>query len=308
LRQPSAVARTIRRLAAVLRRRRPHLVLNWSAKAHLYGSTAAVAAGLGGRVVWWQHQIPDGHWLDRAAMLLPTVAVGCSSSASQRAQAAMRPRRRSFVVNPGIEIAGDRERDGDLRATLGIPDGRVVIGMVGRLQPWKGQDRFLAAVAELRERGRDVHGLLVGGDAHELSPAYAAEVERLVPRLGLSDVVTMTGQVASAAPYLALMDVAVNASEREPFGIVLIEAMAEGVPVVAVAGGGPLEIVEPGVTGVLAESGQPRALADAIDGLLEDPERRRALGTAGARRCRERFSAERMSELLTTRLSELADG
>ena len=181
-----------------------------------------------------------------------------------------------------------------------------MVGIVGRLQPLKGQDRFLAALAELRRRGREVHGLLVGGDAWDLSPAYAAELRRLIPKLGLEDHVTMTGQVEDAGPYFALMDVAVSASVGEAFGIVLIEAMAAGVPVVAVADGGPLEIVVPDANGVLAADGSPAALAAAIDRLLVDPGLRSRVATAGARDCREHFGATAMATGLTERLVEVA--
>jgi glycosyltransferase involved in cell wall biosynthesis len=307
LRQPLPALRTVGALAAQLRRQRPDVVVNWSAKAQLYGAPAASAAGCGDRVVWWQHQIPERHWLDRAATRLATAAVGCSSTATQRAQAELRPRRRSFVVNPGIEIGSLPVGAAALRAELGIPPGRTVVGIVGRLQPWKGQDRFLHALAELRRRGRDVHGLVVGGDAHGRSPEYAASLGRLAGELGLGERVTMTGQVADPQPYLGLMDVAVNASEGEPFGIVLIEAMAAGVPVVAVASGGPLEIVEDGVTGLLAPSGEPAALAAAIEELLADPDRCRAIAAAAARRCRERFTAARMSATLTAELARVVD-
>jgi glycosyltransferase involved in cell wall biosynthesis len=306
LREPGPALRTVWALAGQLRRLRPDVVVNWSAKAQLYGAPAAAVAGCGDRVVWWQHQIPARHWLDRAATRLATAAVGCSSAATQRAQAELRPRRRSFVVNPGIEIGPPPGGAAGLRAELGIPPERTVVGIVGRLQPWKGQDRFLRALAELRRRGRDVHGLLVGGDAHGLSPEYAASLERLVGELGLGERVTMTGQVDNPRPYLGLMDVAVNASEGEPFGIVLIEAMAAGVPVVAVASGGPLEIVEPGVTGLLAPSGEPGDLAAAIEELLADPARRATLAAAAAERCRERFTAARMSADLTAELGRVA--
>jgi glycosyltransferase involved in cell wall biosynthesis len=309
LRRPVATIGTLRRLASLLRSARPGLVVNWSAKAHLYGAPAAALAGIGDRVVWWQHMVPHGHWMDRGATLLPAQAIGCCSRAGQEAQDRLFPRRRSFVVNPGIEVGGEDRGGGagPLRAELGIPAERLVVGIVGRLQPWKGQDRFLAAIADLRERGRDVHGLVVGGDAYELSPEYAAGLERLVPELGLDGFVTMTGQVPDAAPYVELMDVAVNASEEEPFGIVLIEAMAAGVPVVAVARGGPRDIVESGVSGVLAPSGEPAALADAIEALLADPQRRAAIAAAGRKRCRERFNAQLMADRLASALMEIAD-
>ncbi len=221
----------------------------------------------------------------------------------------MRPRRRTFVVNPGIEQARsqDEETRAGLRREFAIPPGRPVLGIVGRLQPWKGQHLFLAAIAELRERGHDVHGLVVGGDAYELSPEYAASLERLVSTLGLSEFVTMTGQVPDAAPFTELMDVSVNASDPEPFGIVLIEAMSAGVPVVAVGRGGPLDIVEHGVSGVLASSAEPSALASAVEPLIQDPEFRERIAREGLRRYHERFTAQKMADTLTETLTELAD-
>ena len=91
----------------------------------------------------------------------------------------------------------------------------------------------------------------------------------------------MTGQVPDAGPYIERMDILVNASDREPFGIVLLEGMARGVAVVAVDSGGPAEFIEDGRTGVLARSGEPQALADALEPLLVSPALR-----AGARRRR----------------------
>jgi glycosyltransferase involved in cell wall biosynthesis len=180
-----------------------------------------------------------------------------------------------------------------------------VIGIVGRLQPWKGQHRFLQALAELRDRGRDAHGLVVGGDAHGLSPEYAASVRRMVGELGLEDRVTLTGQVPDTAPYVRAMDVMVSASEREPFGIVLLEAMAHAVPVVAVGDAGPRDIVDDGRTGVLVPSPHPTLLADALEPLVDDAERRRAMGACGRERYLREFTAERMAETLLERLDEV---
>jgi glycosyltransferase involved in cell wall biosynthesis len=147
---------------------------------------------------------------------------------------------------------------------------------------------LLEAHALLRDRGCRLHTLIVGGDAYGLSPEYAASLPRLVERLGLGAEVTMTGQVPDAGPYIELMDVLVNASDPEPFGIVLLEAMARGVAVVAVNCGGPAEFVEHGRSGMLASGGDPVALAAAIEPLLESAEQRALMGVAG----RERFLAE----------------
>ncbi len=285
------------RLARLLRARQPDLILNWSEKTQLYGSPAAVLARMADRVVWWQQAIPArSNWLDSLATLLPAAAVGCYSQAAADAQARMWPRRTIFVVNAGSPVPAP---DGD-GAPLELPHDVPVVGLVGRLQPWKGQDRLLAAQALLRERGHRFHTVIVGGDSYGLSPEYAASLSPLAAKLGLAGNVTMTGEVPDAGPYMRQMDILVNASDPEPFGIVLLEGMARGVPVVAVDSGGPSEFIEHGRTGMLARSGEPPALADALEPLLASAELRREIGKAG----HERFMAEFTDAALRRRFFE----
>jgi glycosyltransferase involved in cell wall biosynthesis len=334
LREVHRALATVWRLAGILRERRPDLILNWMGKAHLYGAPAAVLAGMSDRVLWWQHGIPGRHWLDRCATMLPTIAVGASSNVSALAQARMFPSRPTFVVAPGARISGTDASDADASymdasdadasyadasdanaseadsaaAALDLPTATPVVGIVGRLQPWKGQDRLLEAQALLRERGVAAHTLIVGGDAHGRSPDYARALPGLVDGLGLTGAVTMVGQVADAGPYIERMDILVNASEAEPFGIVLLEAMARGVAVVAVRCGGPTEIVEDGRTGVLASDGGPSALADALESLLVSPNLRRALAQAGRERFLEHFTDVAMRKRFFASLEALLDG
>jgi glycosyltransferase involved in cell wall biosynthesis len=306
LRQLGRTIGVVRALRAVLRSEEPDLILNWSAKTQLYAASAAAAAGVADRVVWWQHNVPNGHWLDRLATALPARAVGCCSRRSKQAQERLRPRRPSFVVHPGIEASPRNESERvALRAELGLPDDRSVVGIVGRLQPWKGQHRLLAVIARLREDGHAVHGLIVGGKALGLSPEYEPYLHRLADEFGISDSVTFTGQVPDGAKYMAAMDVFVNASIREPFGIVLLEAMAAGLPTVAYDSGGPREIIEPGRSGLLVAERTEQALAAAIETLLVDPELRRRLGEAARERVEREFTAERMTRDIEKRLEEL---
>jgi glycosyltransferase involved in cell wall biosynthesis len=285
LRQVHRSIATVFRLARTIRRRRPDLILNWSAKTQLYGAPAATLAGMRGRVVWWQQLIPSGKgWVDRCATLLPAVAIGCYSTPAARAQGRLFPSRPTFVVGAGAPVPEASSGE----APLVLPSDVPVVGLVGRLQPWKGQDRLLMAQALLHGRGHRIHTVIVGGDSYDLSPEYATSLPELARRLGLADAVTMTGQVPDAGPYVEQMDILVNASEPEPFGIVLLEGMARGIVVVAVDSGGPGEFIEHGRTGMLARSGDPEALADALQPLLSDPQQRRAIGKAG----RERFMAE----------------
>lgn len=298
LRQPAAVAQTVRALSSLVRRQRPDVVLNWSPKAHLYGGPAAGRATRRTPVVWWQHGLPARNWLDRLATALPADAVGCSSQVCAAAQQRMRPQRATFVVHPGItvvDLPSEPEREA-LRAELRIPSDRFVVGIVGRLQPWKGQHRLIQAVAQLRSSGVPAHGLIVGGDAYELSPDYAKSLQALVADLGLGRHVTTTGQVADGARLISAMDMLVSASDSEPFGIVLLESMARGVPVVAVASGGPTEIIEDGSSGMLVPSSDPDLIAAAIRRASEDPGLRLRLARAGRERVEDLFTAERMAE------------
>jgi glycosyltransferase involved in cell wall biosynthesis len=277
LRQAHRWVATVVQLARIMRSRRPDLMLNWAAKTQLYGAPAAMLAGMGDRVVWWQQAIPRRSWLDGSATMLPAAAIGCYSTASAQAQARLFPARRTFIVAAGAPVPQTRSQ----LAPLELPSEVPIVGLVGRLQPWKGQDQLLRAQALLHERGHRMHTVIVGGDAYGLSAEYAASLPPLIDELGLTEHVTMTGQVPDAGPYIEQMDVLVNASDPEPFGIVLLEGMARGVAVVAVNSGGPGEFIRNGQTGVLARSGQPAALADALETLLVSPVLREEIGKAG---------------------------
>jgi glycosyltransferase involved in cell wall biosynthesis len=190
-------------------------------------------------------------------------------------------------VYPGVELA---DVDASLeRSELAIGEQAWVVGIVGRLQPWKGQDRVIRAVAQLRSEGVEAAGLVVGGSAFGLSRPYAEELASLARDLGVAGSVTFTGQVPDARPYYALMDVVVNASKEEPFGISVVEAMAACRPVVAFRAGGPAEILEDGKSGVLTS---PDRLVTALAALHADRELAAALAAGGRERARAVFGAE----------------
>jgi glycosyltransferase involved in cell wall biosynthesis len=306
LREAHRWASTVSRIARIARRRDPDLILNWAAKTQLYGAPAAMLAGMPDRVVWWQQAIPPrSSWLDRCATKLPAAAIGCYSSASALAQAQLTPVRRTFVVGAGAPVpvpAAASER-----MPLQLPDDVPIVGLVGRLQPWKGQDRLLRAQVLLRERGHRMHTVIVGGDAYGLSSEYAGSLPALVSELGLTGDVTLTGQVPDAGPYIEQFDVLVNASDPEPFGIVLLEGMSRGVAVVAVDSGGPSEFIDGGHTGQLAKTGDPAALADALEPLLVSDARRQEIATAGRESFMRDFTDAAMRRRFFGNLQEVLD-
>ena len=302
LRQPHRMLATVVRLAGVLRRRQPDLILNWTTKTQLYGAPAAILAGMTDRVAWWQHGVARGDWVDHCAARLPAIAIGCCSGAAAAAQAKLAPSRPIFIVPAGARVPRERQE----RAPLELSTDATVVGIVGRLQPGKGQDRLLGAQVILRERGYTLHTVVVGGDAYGLSSEYADSLPVLASRLGLTDAVTMTGQVPDAGPYIDQMDILVSASDAEGFGIVLLEGMARGVAVVAVDAGGPAEFIVDRQTGVLARSGQPQDLADALEPLLDSPALRESIATAGHERFLRDFTDVAMCKRFFSALEGLA--
>jgi glycosyltransferase involved in cell wall biosynthesis len=296
------------RLARVVRQERPDLVFSWLVEAAPFAALAAILTGRGRRVAWWQANMPLKGPVERLSTALPTRAVFLYSHATAAVQREIRPRRRTIVIHPGIPApaALDDEERARLRSGLGLPDGEPVIGIAGRLMNWKGQHHVLRALAGLRSGGRQAHGLIVGGTAYDTEPEYEPFLHGLARELGIAEHVTFTGQVPDATCYTQLMDVAVNASDPEPFGIVLLEAMALGVPVVAVNSGGPAEIVEPDVSGILVPDATPQAFRAAFERLVDDPALRSRIAAAGRERFQERFTLDRMVEDLTAALEDVA--
>ncbi|KUM35754.1 glycosyltransferase [Arthrobacter sp. EpRS71] len=172
---------------------------------------------------------------------------------------------------------------------------------VGRLVQRKGVDLIIQALPLLAEAGfNDVELLIVGGSGDALTLEEDPEAQRLhtlAKELGVEDKVTMRGQVPrDAMPGIfRSADAVVCAPWYEPFGIVPLEAMACGIPVVAAAVGGLRETVVDQKTGLHVPPRDPEALAVALGKLLADPDLRADMGRAGARRARSRYSWERIA-------------
>ncbi len=188
-----------------------------------------------------------------------------------------------------------------LKADLGIRPHDFVIGSVGRLfDDHKKFSDLIKAVARLKERQIPVK-LLIIGDGQD-----RANLEALASELGLQSSVIFAGYQGDTAPYFALMNLFALASQREAFGLVLVEAMFFKLPVVATAVGGIKYVVEDGQTGRLVEKNNPSALAEAIEDLYKDPLKRSLYGDAGWKRAKAHFTAETYVEKIRKVYLELA--
>jgi D-inositol-3-phosphate glycosyltransferase len=184
-------------------------------------------------------------------------------------------------VDTGLFRPGDPRA---ARARLGLDD-RPTLLYVGRLAPIKGLSTLLEAVDRLAEDGRRVRLLVIGGDADEGVDGHEAYVRGLTCRLGLCDDVRFLGAQpqASLRDYYVASDLTIMPSYYESFGMVALEAMACGSPVVASRVGGLATTVRDGLTGFLVPEGDAPALAGRIAALLSDAPLRRKLGEEGVR-------------------------
>jgi glycosyltransferase involved in cell wall biosynthesis len=282
----------VRELARLARTVRADAVFGWMVAGQVMAGPAAMLAGLPN--VWYQVATPGPDLLDRFATLCPTHGVIALSKAGVEAQRQIWPQRNVVLVHPGASLeAANAARATDalaMRARLGLPADVPIAGIVGRLQRWKGMHVFLDALAIARKSRSELHGVIVGGP-HETEPGYLDELKAQARALGISDAVTFAGFQPNAIQWMQAMDIVVHASDREPFGIVIVEAMALGKPVIAGADGGPAEIITDGVDGLLAPFGDAHALAERLERILKDRAFAARLGSAALARAAQ-FSDE----------------
>jgi glycosyltransferase involved in cell wall biosynthesis len=174
------------------------------------------------------------------------------------------------------------------RARLGA-NGAPVLAVVGQITPWKGQATAIEALAILRRSVPDASLLVIGsvkfaGAATRFdNAAYLRSLEDMAGELGLGDHVRFLGERSDLPDLLRAVDLVLVPSSEEPFGRVVVEAMAMETPVIATSVGGPGEVIEDGVTGTLVPPGAPAAWAQAATDLLADDKRRSAMGQRARR-------------------------
>ncbi len=187
---------------------------------------------------------------------------------------------------------------GEVRRELGIAEEARVFGIVGTLLEWKGQHVVVEAAATVLASRPDARLVVVGGPAADADPGYGDRLREKAASLGIADRVHFTGHRADIPRVLCAFDVAVHGSiQPEPFGMVIGEAMACGLPVVASAAGGPADQVVEGATGFLVPPGDAPTFAARIGRLLDDGNLRATMGAAGRARVAAEFSSERHAAL-----------
>ncbi|MEZ4331770.1 MAG: glycosyltransferase family 4 protein [Myxococcota bacterium] len=254
---------------------------DWLPACRLLGIPIAAHA----RGPWFD---PGPAWSRRATQRFDRVVAISDFVASTFVAAGVAPDRIRRVYD-GIDLA--RWSD-ETSAEAAPATARVEAVMVGHLRSWKGQDVVLEALARLPPAIRKALHVRFVGEAPESDRAYADRVAALMQRHALADCAEFVGYVPDPRALLERADIVLHASTLpEPFGLVVVEGMALGKPVVASDRGGPAEIVTEG-TGLLFDPREPAQLVGHLTRLVEEPALRQRLGRAARARARD-FGVDR---------------
>ena len=295
-----------RRLRAAITAVRPDIVHSNGLKMHLLTTLVALR---GTPVVWHLHD-----YVGRRAVLARLIrtarwrcAVAIANSADVAADA-----RALFGDSPRIEVLHnpvDLSRftpEGpsiDLDAVAGLPpapDGCIRVGLIATFALWKGHRVFLQAMARVARR-HSVRAYVIGGPIYttESSQESLAALRQVAVDEGIGESTGFTGFLADTAAAMRSLDIVVHASIRpEPFGLVIAEAMAMGLPVITSASGGAAEIVLAGETALVHVPGDADSLAGAIEALCESPELRREIGRRAHADALARFNRQPFADAL----------
>lgn len=285
--------KAIRAMERIIREEKPDIV-------HTHGSFSGRIAGkrCKTRVVFTRHSgfTPPGYlkkgplhglhgalqcrYADRVIAISPFTAQNLMDGGI--------PERRIAVMMNGVAplTPASPEAQAALRRRWSIPEGIFTAGILARLEPYKGQMLLLDAAKILREQGREFCILIGGAGSQEQG------LRARIGELGLSEQVKMVGFVQDVAEFLSVLDVQVNSSYVETSSLSVIEGMTLSVPAVASNCQGNPWLVDDGISGLLFESGNARDLAEKIAQMMDDPEKRAALGRGARQAYETRFTGE----------------
>ncbi|MDD4019032.1 MAG: glycosyltransferase family 4 protein [Kiritimatiellae bacterium] len=203
------------------------------------------------------------------------------------------------VIRNGIDASRFAVTDkATARTRVGLPPSAPVIGMIAHLVPWKRHDAFIEAAAAIHRQRPDAHFVVAGRDLFHEHSRLSSELKEQVAQAGLTPCFHWIRDLDSSEEILPAFDVLLHPALREPFGRVLCEAMAAGVPIVAAESGGSASLITQHVSGILVRDGDSQQMAEQALALLANPARAAELAAAGRSLVQAQYTTSRVCEQL----------
>ncbi len=250
-----------------------------------------------------------GAWMCQKAAAVVAISRAVADHASRYARRVRGEdhRRKIHVIYNGVPLGqpSDREERQAWRSQWGIRPDAFVVAAIGQIVPWKNLPVFLEAARRIADAIPSAYFVVAGDDMSGEHVRLVKRLKALVFELGLRERVRFIGYQPHIRPTLAGIDLLLHPAEREPFGRVIVEAMAAGKPVVAVGRAGPAEIIRDGVDGILTRQADPEELAQAVIRVANHPSFLRTLAAAGRVRAASAFPPERSAAQMLALYEEL---
>jgi glycosyltransferase involved in cell wall biosynthesis len=292
IKNPFPYLKTVYYLYRLIKRKKIDLIHSNVILCNQYG---AIAAKLAGKpiICHVRNILGSKRVFSRTFLKYADVLIANSQATYDGYKNYIREGQKSYIVHNAVDlkdysVSSDNKRDFLMR--YGIEGRSFIIGVIGSIEPRKAQDIYLRAFEKLAKKYSNIITLMVGDTGFSNDIEYLNEVRNFVDERNLNERVIFTGFTEKMSVLYKAIDLLVLPSFQEPFGRVLIEAMAAGKPVVATKSGGPCEVIEDGVTGFLVSAGDYSNLASAMDRIVSNKKIACKFGKNGKTRVKRLFN------------------
>jgi len=303
-----SVIKTVIGIYNILRRGKYDAIYTNTLKSHILGGLAGRLAGA--KVIWHMRDIPiqprPKRAIQFASTFIPDKIIAVSEAVGKQFGG-----RKVSVIHNGIDAEAIQkkavqEMPVEIQRIMESSSGGPAIGIVGQIARWKGQDVFLRAAKLLAEKLPQAKFLIIGEALFD-EKDFRLELNNFVGNNNLQKRVTFTGHLENVYPVLKQLDVLVHCSvDPEPFGRVIIEAMALGVPVIATRGGAVDEIITNGENGLIVPPGDQNQLVEAVENILTDKTMRNRIVSNGTIKVQKVFGLKEMLDKIDGLIRQLS--
>lgn len=284
------LAKSILLIRTIVKREKIEVIQTNTIRTHIIAALAKKLFGLNVKLIWFVHDFTFSKKILKKIIKIPDLILTCSETVKKDLikKTNQKYSKKIQVVYNGVILKKIAKEDKQMKALHNILKtgttrdlSKKKIGIIGRLDPWKGQDVFIRAAKEVLAQNTRVEFIIIGSSSKydEATIKFEKELKTLVKDLEIESNVKFLGYIENLEKEMLKLDVIVHASKKEePFGRVIIEAMNLGKIVIAADLGGPREIIQNGEDGYLIEANSPTILANKILEILRNNNEQEKIG------------------------------